>query len=68
MALALHRLTGSVVSRRGTYAKASLECVEEYLRTRWCIGPPPERFPAKRRPVAECYFVFSGDFHVERYV
>jgi allantoin racemase len=35
MALALHRLTGSVVSRRGTYAKASPECVEEYLRNRW---------------------------------
>jgi Asp/Glu/hydantoin racemase len=35
MALALHRLTGSVVSRRGTYAKASTECIEEYRRTRW---------------------------------
>jgi len=35
MALALRRLTGSVVSRRGTYAKASAECVEEYLRARW---------------------------------
>ena len=35
MALALRRLTGSVVSRRGTYAKASAECVDEYLRTRW---------------------------------
>jgi len=35
MALALHRLTGSVVSRRGTYAKASAGCVEEYLRARW---------------------------------
>jgi allantoin racemase len=35
MALALHRLTGSVVSRRGTYAKASPECVEEFLRSRW---------------------------------
>jgi allantoin racemase len=35
MALALHRLTGSVVSRRGTYAKASDACVEEYLRSRW---------------------------------
>jgi allantoin racemase len=35
MALALHRLTGSVVSRRGTYAKASAQCVEEYLRGRW---------------------------------
>jgi allantoin racemase len=35
MALALGRLTGAVVSRRGTYAKASAACVEEYLRTRW---------------------------------
>ena len=35
MALALHRLTGAVVSRRGTYAKASAACVEEYLRGRW---------------------------------
>jgi Asp/Glu/hydantoin racemase len=35
MALALHRLTGSVVSRRGTYAKASAACIEEYLRARW---------------------------------
>jgi Asp/Glu/hydantoin racemase len=35
MALALQRLTGSVVSRRGTYAKASPQCVEEYLGTRW---------------------------------
>jgi Asp/Glu/hydantoin racemase len=35
MALALQRLTGSVVSRRGTYAKASAHCVEEYLRGRW---------------------------------
>ena len=35
MALALRRLTGSVVSRRGTYAKASAECVAEYLRARW---------------------------------
>jgi Asp/Glu/hydantoin racemase len=35
MALALHRLTGSVVSRRGTYAKASPQCVAEYLGTRW---------------------------------
>src|ERR1700704_4476719 len=31
MALALRRLTGAVVSRRGTYAKASPACVEEYL-------------------------------------
>jgi Asp/Glu/hydantoin racemase len=35
MALALHRLTGAVVSRRGTYAKASPQCVDEYLRARW---------------------------------
>jgi Asp/Glu/hydantoin racemase len=35
MALALSHLTGSVVSRRGTYAKASAVCVEEYLRERW---------------------------------
>jgi allantoin racemase len=35
MALALRRLTGSVVSRRGTYAKASAACVEEYLGGRW---------------------------------
>jgi allantoin racemase len=35
MALALHRLTGAVVSRRGTYAKASPQCVEEYIGTRW---------------------------------
>ena len=35
MALALYRLTGSVVSRRGSYAKASPQCVEEYLRQRW---------------------------------
>ncbi len=35
MALALRDLTGSVVSRRGTYAKASAACVEEYLRAYW---------------------------------
>jgi hypothetical protein len=35
MALSIHRLTGSVVSRRGSYAKASAECVEEYLSNRW---------------------------------
>jgi allantoin racemase len=35
MAIALRRLTGAVVSRRGTYAKASAACVEEYLRARW---------------------------------
>jgi len=31
MALALHRLTGAVISRRGTYAKASAACIEEYM-------------------------------------
>src|SRR3984893_6647765 len=31
MALSIHRLTGSVVSRRGSYAKATAECVKEYL-------------------------------------
>ncbi len=35
MALSIHRLTGSVVSRRGSYAKASAECVKEYLSNRW---------------------------------
>ncbi len=35
MALSLHRLTGSVVSRRGTYAKAAAACVEEYLGRLW---------------------------------
>ena len=35
MALALRRLTGSVVSRRGTYAKASAACIDEYLSGRW---------------------------------
>lgn len=35
MALALRALTGSVVSRRGTYAKASAACVEEYLSAQW---------------------------------
>ena len=35
MALSLHRLTGSVVSRRGTFAKASAECVKEYLSNYW---------------------------------
>ena len=35
MALALKRLTGSVVSRRGTYAKASAACIEEFLSSRW---------------------------------
>jgi Asp/Glu/hydantoin racemase len=32
MAVALKRLTGAVVSRRGAYAKASSLCVEEFLR------------------------------------
>jgi allantoin racemase len=35
MALALRDLTGAIVSRRGTYAKASPACIEEYLRARW---------------------------------
>src|SRR5262245_31365126 len=35
MALALRRLTGAVVSRRSTYAKASSQCVAEYLSARW---------------------------------
>jgi Asp/Glu/hydantoin racemase len=35
MALALRDLTGAVVSRRGTYAKASDACVAEYLSARW---------------------------------
>ena len=35
MTLALQSLTGAVVSRRGTYAKASPACVAEYLRARW---------------------------------
>jgi allantoin racemase len=35
MALALHRLTGSVTSRRGAYAKATPECIQEYLSARW---------------------------------
>ncbi len=35
MALALRNLTGAVVSRRGTYAKASPACIEEYLAARW---------------------------------
>jgi Asp/Glu/hydantoin racemase len=34
-ALALTRLTGTVVSRRGTYAKASPNCIEEFLRRGW---------------------------------
>jgi len=35
MALSLKSLTGTVVSRRSTYAKASAACIEEYVRTRW---------------------------------
>jgi allantoin racemase len=35
MALALHRLTGASVSRRGTYAKASPESVNEFLGAHW---------------------------------
>jgi len=35
MALALRDLTGAVVSRRGTYAKASPACIAEYLSARW---------------------------------
>ena len=35
MALELRDLTGSIVSRRGTYAKASAACVEEYLHAHW---------------------------------
>jgi allantoin racemase len=35
MALALQRLTGSVTSRRGAYAKATAECIQEYLSARW---------------------------------
>ncbi len=35
MALALRRLTGASVSRRGTYAKASADCVNEFLGARW---------------------------------
>jgi len=35
MALALHRITGSVVSRRGIYAKASAACVEQFCKERW---------------------------------
>jgi hypothetical protein len=35
MTLALQSLTGEVVSHRGTYGRASLACVAEYLRARW---------------------------------
>jgi hypothetical protein len=32
MAIALRRLTGAIVSRRGTYTKAPDLCIEEYLQ------------------------------------
>ena len=35
MAISLRRLVGSVVSRRGTYAKASSACVQEYIGSTW---------------------------------
>jgi allantoin racemase len=35
MAVGLQRLTGSVVSRRGTYAKAPQACIDDFLATRW---------------------------------
>ncbi len=35
MALALHRLTGTAVSRRGTYAKAPPDAIAEFLDGRW---------------------------------
>jgi len=35
MAIALRKLTGSVVSRRGIYAKAPAEAIEEYIGSRW---------------------------------
>ncbi|HTU56601.1 MAG TPA: aspartate/glutamate racemase family protein [Acetobacteraceae bacterium] len=35
MALGLYRLTGSVVSRRGTYAKASPHCIGEFAARLW---------------------------------
>jgi Asp/Glu/hydantoin racemase len=35
MALALNRLTGIAVSRRGAYAKASPACIEEFLGRGW---------------------------------
>ena len=44
MAVALHRLTGAVVSRRGTYAKASAACVDEYARP--LVSPLHEGAPA----------------------
>lgn len=35
MAISLRRLLGAVVSRRGTYAKASAACVQEYIGRTW---------------------------------
>jgi hypothetical protein len=35
MALELKRLTGTVVSRRGAYAKASPEALQEFMSARW---------------------------------
>lgn len=35
MALSLRQLTGTVVSRRSTYAIASETCIAEYLSVRW---------------------------------
>src|SRR5271154_7188806 len=35
MALALRKLSGSIVSRRGIYAKAPAEAIEEYIGSRW---------------------------------
>jgi hypothetical protein len=35
MALALQRLTGTAVSRHGTYAKASPQCLDEFMSRGW---------------------------------
>jgi hypothetical protein len=35
MAVALHRLTGAAVSRRGAYAKAPPAAIEEFIGGRW---------------------------------
>jgi hypothetical protein len=35
MAVSLQRLTGSVVSRRGAYAKAPQAAIDEFLAARW---------------------------------
>jgi allantoin racemase len=35
MAIALRALTGAVVSRRGIYAKAPQEAIDEYMKSRW---------------------------------